>query len=143
MIDTTEVFNALEKFINQKFINQRSRMDSRDYGTGSEGFRAYRSEARSVAKDGTRARAALRTARALMPAMPDVLADSFRAFGGRLEWKIEPTRGRLSWGDQDVNGDKCTAEPRLSYCTGCYFPTEYRKAAASVLETYVAEWKQA
>jgi len=125
-MDTSAVFETL-----RKWINKRPGLDKADYGIAPgqepnrvrwyEGFHAWQQEMRSISADGTRARKALREAMGLLPANPAILADSFRAFSGRLEWK----------------GD------HLSYCTGQYFPTEYRKAAAAVLETYIAAWKQA
>jgi len=99
----------------------RKQLDWRDYGNSRA---AYRADARQVAKDGTRAKQALELARSLQPAKPELLADSFRAFSGRLEW-----RGT-------------SHDSALLYCTGQYFPTEYRKAAAAVLETYIAAWRQ-
>ncbi len=124
--DPGEVFAALEKW-----IGQRSKLDWRDYGGDGS---AYRSEARSIAADGKRARAALREARHLTPAQPDILMDSFRAFSGRLEW-IPGFRHDLVW-----QAENHADNGHLEYCTGQYFPTEYRKAAAAVLETYVAAW---
>lgn len=112
----------------QKFINARPDLDPANYGCHPEQLRysgkqeridawqSYRKESRDIAKDGTRVRRALREAR-LVPPNGELLADAFRrAFSGRLSW----------------NGSG------LEYCTGQYYPTEYRKAAASVLECYVS-----
>jgi hypothetical protein len=101
----------------EKFIKGRSGMDYRNYGNVT----AYRSEARSITKDRHEALAALAEARAITPQRYEVLIDSFRAFSGRLTW----------------NGTK------LEYCTGQYFPTEYRKAARAVLNTYISACKAA
>ena len=133
--DCAEVFKAIEGF-----IKRRSGLDSRDYWTNdawnarSEGRKAFMSDYRQVVKDGARARQALELARSLQPMKPELLADSFQAFSGRLEWKPAPS-----------NSDGVTTgllSGSLNYCTGQYFPTEYRKAAASVLETYIAAWRQ-
>jgi hypothetical protein len=118
-METTKAFEALEKF-----IKSRSGMDYRDYFNWQdnhkaleEGRRAYRAEARSITKDRREALAALAEARSLPPRY-DVLVDSFKsAFSGRLEW----------------DGAK------LSYCTGQYYPTEYRKAARAVLQRYIQQ----
>ena len=104
---TDIIFDALERF-----IKSRSRMDWRDYGGN---VTAYRAEQRSITKDRREALAALTEARALPPRY-DVLVAAFpAAFSGRLEW----------------DGAK------LDYCTGQYYPTEYRKAARAVLERYI------
>lgn len=131
-----EVLNALEKW-----INQRSRADSRDYGFDPSGREAYRSEMRAIAKDGREARAALMEARAILPGDYDVLVDSFRAFSGRLSWKERPYDGCPCDGGCCA-GCRAKGTHYLQYTTGQYFPTEYRKAAKAVLETYVSAMKQ-
>jgi hypothetical protein len=118
------IFDALEKF-----INARPNLDPANYGLGRgqtpdrkqwfECRRVWQAEHRSITQDGTRARKALREARNY-PENAAILAESFlRAFSGRLSW----------------NGKE------LEYCTGQYYPTEYRKAAATVLEYYCHEVK--
>jgi hypothetical protein len=133
-MNTAEVFDALEAW-----IKQRSRLDPRNYGSSRT---AYRQETRSISKDRKRAMAALAIARELQPAKPEILADSFRAFSGRLEWKLL-TKQEIDAIKRD-SGYTVTVKHtgHLSYTTGQYFPTEYRKAAASVLETYISGWKQ-
>src|SRR5579885_3311527 len=132
--DAEEVFAALEKFINQRpNVDPNNYFSPYDRGANLvNGRNAYRSELRDIAKDRKRALAALDTARGLQPGRCDVLADSLRAYSGRLQWN---------------NGDDITANPcherGLYYYAGQYYSTEYRKAAASVLETYIAAWKQA
>ena len=120
------VFEALRKFINEKPELERANYgcDPGQFSYTSrkqwiEACQAYRSELRSIQKDGTRARKALREAMQY-PFNAAIMAESFgRAFSGRLSW----------------NGHE------LEYTTGQYYPTEYRKAAASVLELYVSEVK--
>ncbi len=89
------------------FVRQRSGMDYRNYGDAT----SYRAEQRSITRD-------LHDYRALRAAVQwrdgidaAALKEAFRAFSGRLTW----------------NGK------RMDYCTGQYFPTEYRKAACAVL----------
>ncbi|MFH1635796.1 MAG: hypothetical protein ABIG63_17530 [Chloroflexota bacterium] len=94
----------------EKWIKARPGFDPANYSGAPA---AYRSDMRSVGKQRTRALEALSEARTYEPDH-EALMDSFRAFAGRLEW----------------NG---TA---LTYTTGQYYPTEYRAAAAAVLETY-------
>ncbi len=142
-IDVNEVLNALEVF-----INKRPGLDWRDYGNDANGRSAYRSEVRSIAKDKARAVAALAYVRRSVTHDPALLADSFkRAFSGRLEWKVESVNASRQKCASCLaapglnHAETCTGGAhalvgRLSYCTGQYFPTEYRKAAASVLETY-------
>ena len=119
--------DAVETVLNelQKFINARPKLDRANYGCHIEQLRyssqqerqqawsALRGDLRSIAKDGTRARKALKEARNYPP-NGVALADAFRAFSGRLTW----------------NGTE------LEYCTGQYYPMEYRAAAAAVLESY-------
>ena len=100
------------------FINQRPGLDRADYGFDANGRRAYASEVRSIAKDKHRAVSALAQAKNFTFDAA-VMLDSFRAFSGRLEPVMRD--GKVA----------------LGYCTGQYFPTEYRKAAAAVLEAYV------
>lgn len=144
-IDASAVFAALETW-----IKQRPGLDTRNYYDRafernergklerSSGFKAYRQEVRDIGRDRTRALKALDEARSLEPVKPELLADAFRAYSGRLQWKAEPSEGERL--------DGITAAllglPRLEYCTGQYFPTEYRKAAAAVLEAYISAWRQ-
>jgi hypothetical protein len=115
------VFEAL-----RKFINQRPNLDAANYGCHPEQLaysslneredarRSMQSELRSIQKAGTRARKALREALTYEYNFP-MLGRAFKsAFSGRLSW----------------NGSE------LEYCTGQYYPTEYRIAAAKVLEQY-------
>ena len=107
------------------WINKRPGLDFRDYGQ----LAPYRAEIRSIAKDKKRALLALAAVRRVREHDAALLADSFKgAFSGRLEWV--PT------GTPDVRGN--AGPGRLEYTTGQYWPTEYRKAAASVLEAYDA-----
>lgn len=99
------------------FAAQNPGLDFRDYGDGP----AYRSEGASIAKDWKRFLAALSEATAEGVTEEAVIAAAPRAFSGRLEWK----------------GD------RWAYCVGQYFPTEYRKAAATLLEYALSDVRQA
>lgn len=91
-----------------RFIRQRPGLEFGNYGDVA----AYRAELRQITKD-------LHHARALLAAVSwrsidaDALKNAFRAFSGRLSWDAE--------------------RAQLDYCTGQYFPTEYRKAACAVL----------
>ncbi len=93
------------------FAATRPGLDPRDYarnGRDTEGRKAYALDARSITKD-------LHHARALLTAV--------RLSGITEAQLVEAFRGkRLSWDGQ-----------RLDYCTGQYYPTEYRRAVCAVL----------
>jgi len=105
-----QVLQALEKH-----INQRSGIEWRDYYSSwsdTEGRKAFSLERYEIAKDGKDARTLL-----LAVATRDISADAV----------LSACRcGRLSY-----NPDKGA----FDYCTGQYFPTEYRAAACRVLAT--------
>jgi hypothetical protein len=95
-----------------KFARQRPGLEFANYGDGP----AYRAEARSIGRALTaykREREALAdiTGGNLESAAALVLEAAPRAFSGRLEWTGK------GW----------------TYCTGQYFPTEYRAAARAVV----------
>lgn len=95
----------------EKFARQRPGLEFANYGDLS----AYRSELRSITKDLHHARALL-AACAWRSFTPDQIRAAFRAFSGRL--KLEERDG-LPYA--------------LNYCTGQYFPTEYRRAVCAVV----------
>jgi hypothetical protein len=98
-----------------KFINQRPGLEFGNYGD----VKTYRAEVRSIGKD-------LREARQLLRAVElrdtitadDIIKASQGAYSGRLT--ITPVDG---------------GGFRLDYCTGQYFPTEYRRAVCAVLSS--------
>jgi hypothetical protein len=97
------------------FINQRPGLEFADYGD----WRVMRQESASIGRDKKRAFTALYAAE-VTPWDAVAMKEAFSAFSGRLTPVIRED-GKLA----------------LDYCTGQYWPTEYRKAAASVLERYV------
>lgn len=103
------------------WIRQRPGLDPRNYISGwqdSAGRSAYFSEARSITRDLHQARELL-NAVARHPSIGAAeLKKAFRAFSGRLQWD-----GKA-----------------LSYCTGQYWPTEYRAAACAVLASALWDW---
>ena len=100
---------AIRKF--SAWIRKRPSLEFENYGDVS----AYRSELRTIAKQKHRAEAALVEFGA-SDYDPTTLESSMSgAFSGRLEF--------------GANGE-------LEYTTGQYWPTEYRLAAAIVLEDY-------
>jgi hypothetical protein len=117
------------------FAAQNSGIDWANYythgdkrpGAWREGRRAYTQECRSITADWKRFKDAL--IQAALAGVTDeiVIAEAPHAFSGRLEW-VSKDYLRQKHG---LNADY---SPRWDYCTGQYFPTEYRKAAATVLE---------
>lgn len=98
----------------RNWISQRPGFDSRNYDTSG-----YRSDCRTVARQRRDALEMLRFVELSGAITSAILADSFKhSFYGRLSW----------------NG------VRLDYCTGQYWPTEYRAAAASVLAGAIWAW---
>ena len=102
----------------RSWINQRPGLEYANYGDPS----AYRSELRSIGQD-------LQHARELLAAVAwrdgitdrDLIDASRRAFSGRLT--IDTSKG-----------------VSVDYCTGQYWPTEYRRAAAAVLASALREY---
>jgi len=116
----TAILDALDAF-----VRQRPGLEFGNYGDVT----SYRSEMRSITKD-------LHEYRALRAAVQwrdgidaDALLNAARsAYSGRLtltEDKIQSPRYPM------VQHNKGTFT--VAYCTGQYFPTEYRKAACAVL----------
>jgi hypothetical protein len=111
----------------RKFINQRPGLDPRNYISDwrdKEGRRAYQSEARRIQNDGAKARQALELASAY-PFNAQALLDATRAYSGRLQIVAKDSEAAYAIA--------------IDYCTGQYWPTEYRAAAAAVLERYCEE----
>ena len=102
------------------WIRQRPGLEFANYGD----WKAYRSELRSITKDGTEAKQLLRYVAARDSITADMMLEGFRAFSGRLS--ITPGKKPGTW--------------RLDYCTGQYWPTEYRRAACAVLSAVVWDW---
>ncbi len=100
------------------YAHKRPALDFADYGN----LAAYRSESRAITQD-------LHDARELLAVVSrrTITEQQFRsafesAFSGRLSW----------------DGVK------LSYCTGQYWPTEYRKAVCAVLASVLwSYWHEA
>jgi hypothetical protein len=96
-----------------KWISQRPGLDFNNYGN----VPAYRAELRSITRDLADARTLLRAVE-LSSMDTETLKGGFRAFCGRLSWDGQ----------------------QLDYCTGQYWPTEYRRAVAAVLAAALWDW---
>ena len=89
------------------WVAQRPGLEFGNYGD----VKGYRAELRSITRDLQDARTPLRAVE-LSGITGEELAQAFgRAYSGRLSWDGK----------------------RLDYCTGQYWPTEYRRAACAVL----------
>ena len=108
----------------QRFIAQRPGLEFGNYGDIS----AYRSEMRSITKDRRHAETMLRAISWRDSITADAIVDASKhAFSGRLTI-TEPDPGRFV----------------LDYCTGQYWPTEYRRAVANVLSSALWNyWREA
>lgn len=91
-----------------------------DYGNYGEP-KSYRAELRSIGKDWERVNNNARAAISLGVTDRELIDAAPHAFSGRLTWNGK------DW----------------DYCTGQYWPTEYRKAVAVLLERVCHEKKQA
>ena len=107
----------------RKFIAQRPGLEFGNYGDVS----AYRSEMRSITKDRHHAETMLASVAWRDSITADtILEASKHAFSGRLTI-TEPSPGRFV----------------LDYCTGQYWPTEYRRAVCSVLSSALWDyWRE-
>jgi hypothetical protein len=94
------------------FINKRPQLEFNNYGDRQ----SYMRESRAITKDLQHARTLLRALR-LSDSITteDIISASRSAFSGRLS--INVTDDGLV---------------KIDYCTGQYFPTEYRKAVAAI-----------
>lgn len=129
------------------FARQRSGIEFANYGE----IKSFRAEQRSITKDLHEFNKALRDAELAHITNQDVVEAAPRAFSGRLEWKNThqcKNCGKYIEGGESPAITDCEMpthfkgiKPRHEwntrtgwhYCTGQYFPTEYRKAATSVL----------
>ena len=117
------------------FMNQRPGLEPGNYidrhWPDPAGRKAYFAESRAITKD-------LRQARTLLMAVArtddisadDLLAAAPRALGGRLTITDESCFDVYEW----------IYKARVDYCTGQYFPTEYRRAVCAVLASALWEY---
>lgn len=94
------------------FIRQRPGLEFANYGNVS----AYRSELRGITKDRHHAEELLAAVSWRSISAEDLLAAARSAFSGRLSLTVQDNGGVI-----------------VDYCTGQYFPTEYRRAVCAVL----------
>jgi len=111
MVKKQTVIDALNAW-----VNQRPGLDYGNYGD----LVAYRAEVRSIGKDLQHARAMLNYAAWHDSITAEMILDAAKS-------------GRLSI---VVDGEKV----RVDYCTGQYWPTEYRPAVCRLLSTVIWRW---
>ena len=105
------------------WINQRPGLEFGNDGSVT----SYRAEVRSIGRDLQHARELLRAVEHRDSITGDDLEAAFpHAYSGRLTLVPPNSDGPV----EGFNGGKYY---RLDYCTGQYWPTEYRKAACAVL----------
>lgn len=108
------------------WIRQRPGLEFANYGDAT----SYRAEQRSIARDKRQALELLRVVSAHDGITADDLMRAARsAYSGRLMIKL-----------RDGHGRDCA--PWIEYCTGQYWPTEYRRAACAVLASALWEWQR-
>lgn len=98
------------------WIEQRPGLEPGNYGSWSD----YRAEGRRITRQRDDARTLLVAVQWRRSIDASTLLEAFRAFSGRLSVTLA----------HDVPG---TVTAALDYCTGQYWPTEYRAAACAVL----------
>jgi hypothetical protein len=102
------------------FINQRPGLDYGNYGEPV----SYRAEARAIGKDLAQARELLRYVELRDSITADDIVDaSARAYSGRL-----------------TIAQRDDGAVAVEYCTGQYWPTEYRKAVCAVLSQAIWDY---
>ncbi len=105
------------------FARQRPGMEFCNYGDA----RAYRSELRSITKNLQHAEVMLSNVAWRDSITADSLLSAARgAFSGRLSI-VESDKGKVS----------------IDYCTGQYWPTEYRRAVCAVLSSALCDYWRA
>jgi hypothetical protein len=115
MLTKQQILQALATW-----IKQRPGLEFGNYGS----LAPYRAELRQIAKD-------KRDAEHLLQAV--ALRDSITA--ADLTKAFSAYSGRLTLSEK-------AGAAHLDYCTGQYWPTEYRKAAAAVLASALWEWQR-
>jgi hypothetical protein len=103
------------------WINQRPGLDFANYGD----IKTYRSALRSITKDRAEALQLLRAVELRDSITAEMMVAAFpRAYSGRLRLEKREKDGKWV----------------LDYCTGQYWPTEYRRAACAVLASVLWDW---
>lgn len=124
------------------WIHQRPGLEFGNYGD----VRTYRAEVRRIGRQLQDARTLLRTVELTESITADDILKATRDYSGRL--KIKETVRQYSAKDCPGKpcGDCCDHKGgstfAIDYCTGQYWPTEYRAAACAVLAAALWDWKR-
>lgn len=117
------------------WIAQRPGLEYGNYGDP----KSYRAELRSITKDLHQARTLLSAVRWRTSIGADELKAAFHgAFSGRLSWLEDKAATRAS--EKYGRGGRYG---KLEYCTGQYWPTEYRRAVCAVLASALWDYARA
>lgn len=109
-----------------KFVAQRPGMEFADYGD----VKAYRAEQRSITKDRSHYQTLARAVeRHDSITADDILKAAQSAYSGRLTVVAKVKVPGVGIGPYTID-----------YCTGQYFPTEYRRAACAVMASALWAW---
>lgn len=104
------------------FIGQRAGLEFANYGD----VKSYRAEQRAITKDRHQARRLIRDVELRDSiSADDILTAAKSAYSGRLTL-VQHDDGKVS----------------VDYCTGQYFPTEYRRAVCAVMASVLWNWKR-
>lgn len=136
------------------WIRQRAGLEYGNYGDAT----AYRSEQRRITKQLHDARALLAAVAIRESITVEHLRAGFRAYSGRLSWHARGAACDVCKGSGKIGeapaknradtrrecyrckGNGVNASSFLDYCTGQYWPTEYRAAACAVLASVLWGW---
>jgi len=114
------------------FAAQNPGLDFANYGQA----KAYNDEMASISQDWKRFKLAVALAANEGVTDAAIIAAAPSAFSGRLTWVSNDYL-------RENHGMNTDYTPRWDYCTGQYWPTEYRKAAATVLEQAIRDTRRA
>lgn len=111
----------------RKFIAQRSGIDYRNYASGNwkASRECFLGDYRPILRAGRDARVLLAAVSGRAGISAKDIQDATRAYSGRLQLK------------------ECDGAVAVDYCTGQYFPTEYRNAACAVLSRALWDYARA
>lgn len=119
----------------------------------TNGVAAFRSESRNIQSAWRRVCAAVQEASNVGVTDADLIAEAPHAYSGRLEWKTTsknmadgpcPDCGvKVGYAHKpECKGGQHTIESYWDYCTGQYWPTEYRSAVAVLIEYAIRRVRQ-
>lgn len=115
------------------WINQRPGLEFGNYGE----MKSYRAEIRQIGKDLQHARTLLRAVELRDSITGEMIVEAAKhAYSGRLSILVGPTEG------ERLDGIRAEQLPavRIDYCTGQYWPTEYRRAVCAVLASVLWDY---